>query len=91
MSGHIKMKDKKLLNIAKDVIKLEYTSLKKLHSSIGNSFEKIIKTKNNNKFVFTCGSGVTASVLAYAYKIVNKDYQPIIYDGSWSEYGKYSP
>ncbi len=38
-----------------------------------------------------CGSGVTASVLAYAYKIVNKDYQPIIYDGSWSEYGKYSP
>ena len=54
-------------------------------------FEKIIKTKNNNKFVFTCGSGVTASVLAYAYKIVNKDYQPIIYDGSWSEYGKYSP
>ena len=47
--------------------------------------------KNNNKFVFTCGSGVTASVLAYAYKMVNNDYQPIIYDGSWSEYGKYSP
>ena len=49
MSGHIKMKDKKLLNIAKDVIKLEYTSLKKLHSSIGNSFEKIIKTIVNCK------------------------------------------
>ena len=44
MSGHIKMKDKKLLNIAKDVIKLEFASLKKLHSNIGSSFEKIIKT-----------------------------------------------
>ena len=39
--------------------------------------------------VFTCGSGVTAAVLAYAYKMVNNDYIPKIYDGSWSEYGKY--
>ena len=54
-------------------------------------FEKITKIKNNNKFVFTCGSGVTASVLAYAYRIINNQYEPIIYDGSWSEYGKYSP
>ena len=54
-------------------------------------FEKLIKTRNNNKFVFTCGSGVTASVLAYAYKMINNEYEPIIYDGSWSEYGKYSP
>ena len=54
-------------------------------------FEKIMKIKNNNKFVFTCGSGVTASVLAYAYRIINNQYEPIIYDGSWSEYGKYSP
>ena len=53
-------------------------------------FEKIIKINNNNKFVFTCGSGVTASVLAYAYKMINNNYEPIIYDGSWSEYGKYS-
>ena len=51
-------------------------------------FKRIINTNNNN-FVFTCGSGVTASVLAYAYKIINNEYQPIIYDGSWSEYGKY--
>ena len=43
------MKDKKLLKIAKDVIKLESASLKKLHSSIGNSFEKIIKTIVNCK------------------------------------------
>ena len=54
-------------------------------------FKNIIRIKNNNKFVFTCGSGVTASVLAYAYSMINDKYEPIIYDGSWSEYGKYSP
>jgi thiosulfate/3-mercaptopyruvate sulfurtransferase len=36
--------------------------------------------------VFTCGSGVTACILAMANKIIN-DKKPIIYDGSWSEYG----
>ena len=61
MSGHIKMKDKKLLNIAKDVIKLEFTSLKKLHSSIGNSFEKIIKTIINCKNGKVIISGVGKS------------------------------
>ncbi len=61
MSGHIKMRDKKLLNIAKDVIKLEFTSLKKLHSSIGNSFEKIIKTIVNCKNGKIIVSGVGKS------------------------------
>ena len=37
--------------------------------------------------VFSCGSGVTASVLALAYSLINDKYQPSIYDGSWSEYG----
>jgi thiosulfate/3-mercaptopyruvate sulfurtransferase len=41
--------------------------------------------KNN---VFSCGSGVTASVLALAYSLIDNKYMPIIYDGSWSEYGK---
>ena len=36
--------------------------------------------------VFTCGSGVTACILAMANKIIN-DKKPMIYDGSWSEYG----
>ena len=36
--------------------------------------------------VFTCGSGLTACILAMANKIIN-DKNPIIYDGSWSEYG----
>ena len=38
--------------------------------------------------VFTCGSGVTASVLALAYSLIDIKYMPTIYDGSWSEYGK---
>ena len=43
------MKNKNLLNIAKEVIKIELNSLKKLQSSIGKSFEKIIKTILNCK------------------------------------------
>ena len=39
--------------------------------------------------VFTCGSGVTASVLALAYSLIDIKYMPTIYDGSWSEYGKH--
>ena len=49
ISGHTKMKDIKLLNIAKEVIKLEYLSLKKLQSSIGRSFEQIVRTIINCK------------------------------------------
>ena len=42
----------------------------------------------NKNLVFSCGSGVTASVLALAYSLINVKYMPTIYDGSWSEYGK---
>jgi len=38
--------------------------------------------------VFSCGSSVTASVLGVAYSLINNKYMPIIYIGSWSEYGK---
>jgi len=42
---------------------------------------------NENKFVFSCGSGVTACVLALGLEITgNTDY--ILYDGSWSEWGR---
>jgi thiosulfate/3-mercaptopyruvate sulfurtransferase len=41
----------------------------------------------SESIVFTCGSGVTASVLALAYSLIDIKYMPIIYDGSWSEYG----
>ena len=41
-----------------------------------------------NNVVFSCGSSVTASVLGIAYSLINNKYMPIIYIGSWSEYGK---
>ena len=59
--------------ISKDKIKEKFELLK-------FDFEKNI--------VFSCGSGVTASVLALAYSLINDKYMPTIYDGSWSEYGK---
>ena len=55
---------------------------------------KILEKFNSTKcgldlnLVFSCGSGVTASVLALAYSIIDNKYMPKIYDGSWSEYGK---
>ena len=54
-------------------------------------FEKFksLKCDPDKNLVFSCGSGVTAAVLAFTYSLINKDYKPIIYDGSWSEYGKY--
>ena len=38
--------------------------------------------------VFSCGSGITATVLSLAYSLINDRYMPTIYDGSWAEYGK---
>tara|TARA_Y100001980_G_C14321648_1_gene142155 strand:- start:101 stop:571 length:471 start_codon:yes stop_codon:yes gene_type:complete len=57
------------------------------------SKDEILKKFNSLKFdlnqnlVFSCGSGVTASVLALAYSLINDKYRPCIYDGSWAEYG----
>ena len=58
----------------------------KSKDEINRIFKKNINTNNNN-IVFSCGSGVTASVLALAYSLINTKYTPTIYDGSWSEYG----
>ena len=57
------------------------------HDKILEKFKStVFDTKKN--VVFSCGSGVTASVLALAYSLINDKYKPTIYDGSWSEYGK---
>ena len=51
----------------------------------------VIFTKNgidiSKPIVFTCGSGMTATVLSLAYSIVSGK-NAAVYDGSWSEYGK---
>tara|TARA_Y100000996_G_C22513869_1_gene639600 strand:+ start:449 stop:1258 length:810 start_codon:yes stop_codon:yes gene_type:complete len=68
-----------------EVINKNYTFLSK--NKLIKKFESIGCDLNEN-LVFSCGSGVTASVLALAYSLIDNKYMPIIYDGSWSEYGK---
>ena len=57
-------------------------------TDIMNVFKEVIKDTNKNNIVFSCGSGITSCVLALAYSLINNNYNPKIYDGSWSEYGK---
>ena len=50
---------------------------------------KIFKERQiliDQEMAFTCGSGITACILGLANSLVN-DKKPIIYDGSWAEYG----
>ena len=53
-----------------------------------NTFKNTLGKEMTTNVVFSCGSGVTASVLALAYSLINNKYMPTIYDGSWAEYGK---
>ena len=43
---------------------------------------------SSNKIVMSCGSSVSAASLALAYSLINEDYIPKIYIGSWTEFGK---
>ena len=50
-------------------------------------FKSCLENISEKNIVFSCGSGVTACVLALAYSLINDKYHPCIYDGSWAEYG----
>ena len=60
----------------------------KNENEILNVFKNTLGDEITTNIVFSCGSGVTASVLALAYSLINNKYKPTIYDGSWAEYGK---
>ena len=60
----------------------------KKENEILNIFKNTLGEEITTNIVFSCGSGVTASVLALAYSLINNKYMPTIYDGSWAEYGK---
>ena len=57
-------------------------------NEISIKFNNIFGPKLPQDVVFSCGSGITAAVLALAYSLINIKYVPTIYDGSWAEYGK---
>ena len=44
------------------------------------------KVDPNKKVAFTCGSGLTACILGLTNSIISGK-KPVVYDGSWSEYG----
>lgn len=41
-----------------------------------------------NEILFSCGSGITASIIALANHQINPNQKTRVYDGSWSEWGK---
>jgi thiosulfate/3-mercaptopyruvate sulfurtransferase len=55
--------------------------------NLKNVFKTCLENIEEKNIVFSCGSGVTACVLALAYSLINDKYHPYIYDGSWAEYG----
>ena len=64
-----------------------WAEISKSKSEISSYFNDLSLNDPVN-IVFSCGSGITACVLALAYSQVNNKYSPVIYDGSWAEYGK---
>jgi len=41
----------------------------------------------SNETIMSCGSSVSAATLALAYSLINSDYVPKIYVGSYTDWG----
>ena len=79
-SGHVKNS----INLPFQLLINEDGTFKKV-----NELKRIFEEKkiNNEKDkAFSCGSGVSATALGLAYSIISGK-KPVIYDGSWAEYG----
>ena len=70
----------------REIINIDNTF--KSGNEIREIFKEKIKDVEVSNVVFSCGSGVTACVLALAYSLINVKYMPTIYDGSWAEFGR---
>lgn len=57
----------------------------KENNELVHFFEEL--TTSNNQQIYSCGSGVTASILAFSAEISGFPHYKV-YDGSWSEWGK---
>ncbi len=70
-----------------NAVNIPYTSvLENGMLKADTSLRSIFESYKNTKMIFSCGSGVTACVLALAAE--QAGYQDLsIYDGSWSEWG----
>jgi thiosulfate/3-mercaptopyruvate sulfurtransferase len=58
----------------------------KSKAEMSKIFNKLVDDKAKTKIVFSCGSGITACVLALGATLCNYD-NLVVYDGSWTEYG----
>ena len=67
-----------------ELINLEDNTFKNKEELI--SIFKKNEIDTNKEMAFTCGSGITACILGLANSIVSGK-KPIVYDGSWAEYG----
>ena len=56
----------------------------KSEDDIANQFDKV--NALNQHLVFSCGSGITACILALGAELIDKK-DVSVYDGSWTEYG----
>ena len=79
-SGHVKNS----INLPFQLLINEDRTFKK-----NNELKRIFEEKKINiekDMAFSCGSGITATILGLANSIISGK-KPIIYDGSWAEYG----